>query len=74
MVRATNFSNQPKQARATLTVNDQSAGEQTVTLAAGEQRAIALRIVRRELLIMTLACLLVVAFSLRAAQTSGELF
>jgi len=44
------------------------------TLAAGEQRAIALRIVRREMGIMTIACLLIVAFALRAAQVSGGLF
>jgi hypothetical protein len=43
-------------------------------LAAGEQRAIALRIVRREMGIMTLAALLIVAFGVRAAQISGELF
>lgn len=44
------------------------------TLGAGEQRTIALRIVRREMGIMTIAALLVVAFSVRAAQVSGELF
>ena len=44
------------------------------SLAATEQRAIALRIVRRELLIMTFACFLVLAFSVRAAQVSGKLF
>jgi hypothetical protein len=44
------------------------------SLAAGEQRAIALRIVRRELIIMTFACFLVLAFAIRAAQVSGELF
>ena len=43
-------------------------------LAAGEQRAIALRIVRRELVIMTFACFLVLAFAVRAAQVSGKLF
>jgi hypothetical protein len=43
-------------------------------LPAGEQRAIALRIVRREMGIMTIACLLIVAFALRAAQVSGEMF
>jgi hypothetical protein len=43
-------------------------------LAAGEQRAIALRIVRREMGIMALAALLIVAFAVRAAQVSGELF
>jgi hypothetical protein len=41
-------------------------------LAAGEQRAIALRIVRREMGIMALAALLIVAFAVRAAQVSGE--
>jgi hypothetical protein len=44
------------------------------TLAAGEQRAIALRIVRREMGIMALSALLIVAFAVRAAQVSGELF
>jgi hypothetical protein len=44
------------------------------SLAPGEQRAIALRIVRREMTIMTLASLLVVAFAVRAAQVSGKLF
>lgn len=44
------------------------------SLAATEQRAIALRIVRRELLTMTFACFLVLAFSVRAAQVSGSLF
>ena len=44
------------------------------TLPAGEQRAIALRIVRREMAIMTIACLLIVAFAVRAAQVSGEMF
>jgi hypothetical protein len=44
------------------------------TLGAGEQRAIALRIVRRELIIMTGACFLVLAFAVRAAQVSGKLF
>jgi hypothetical protein len=43
-------------------------------LPAGDQRAIALRIVRREMGIMTLACLLIVAFAVRAAQVSGEMF
>jgi hypothetical protein len=42
-------------------------------LPAGEQRAIALRIVRREMTIMSLAALLVAAFALRAAQVSGAL-
>lgn len=44
------------------------------SLDAGQQRAIALRIVRRELIIMTFACLLVLAFAVRAAQVSGKLF
>jgi hypothetical protein len=44
------------------------------SLEAGEQRRIALRIVRREMGIMTLAAFLIVAFALRAAQTSGHLF
>jgi hypothetical protein len=44
------------------------------TLGATEQRTIALRIVRREMGVMTLAALLIVAFALRAAQTSGGLF
>jgi ABC-type phosphate transport system auxiliary subunit len=44
------------------------------TLPAGEQRTIALRIVRREMGTMTIACLLIVAFALRAAQVSGGLF
>jgi hypothetical protein len=43
-------------------------------LPAPEQRAIALRIVRREMMIMSIAALLVAAFSLRAAQVSGALF
>jgi hypothetical protein len=38
------------------------------------QRAIALQIVRREMGVMTLAALLVVAFVVRAAQVSGKLF
>jgi hypothetical protein len=44
------------------------------SLAAGEQRAIALRIVRREMGVMTMAALLIVAFAVRAAQVSGHLF
>jgi hypothetical protein len=40
----------------------------------GEQRLIALRIVRREMGVMTVAALLVVAFAIRAAQVSGKLF
>lgn len=43
------------------------------SLAAREQQAIALRIVRREMGVMTLAALLVVAFAVRAAQVSGHL-
>ena len=43
-------------------------------LPAGDQRAIALRIVRREMMIMSIAALLVAAFSLRAAQVSGAIF
>jgi hypothetical protein len=43
-------------------------------LPADEQRTIALRIVRREMTIMSLAALLVAAFALRAAQVSGALF
>jgi hypothetical protein len=42
------------------------------TLGAPEQRAIALRIVRREMGVMTIAALLIVAFAFRAAQVSGE--
>jgi hypothetical protein len=44
------------------------------SLPAGEQRAIALRIVRREMGIMTFAALLIVAFAIRAAQVSGKMF
>jgi hypothetical protein len=44
------------------------------TLDAGEQRRIALRIVRREMGVMTIAALLVFAFAVRAAQVSGKLF
>lgn len=40
----------------------------------GEQRAIALRIVRREMGLMAVAAFLVFAFAIRAAQTSGHLF
>jgi hypothetical protein len=43
------------------------------TLDAAEQRRIALRIVRREMGVMTVAALLVVAFSVRAAQVSDRL-
>jgi hypothetical protein len=41
-------------------------------LAPGQQHVIALRIVRREMLIMSLASLLIVAFGVRAAQVSSE--
>jgi hypothetical protein len=44
------------------------------TLGAAEQRAIALRIVRREMGVMTIAALLIVAFAFRAAQVSGKMF
>jgi hypothetical protein len=44
------------------------------SLDATEQRATALRIVRREMGVMTLAALLIVAFAVRAAQVSGHLF
>jgi hypothetical protein len=44
------------------------------TLDAAEQRAVALRIVRREMGMMALAALLIVAFVFRAAQVSGHLF
>jgi hypothetical protein len=44
------------------------------TLPAGEQHAIALRIVRREMGLMAAASFLIVAFAIRAAQTSGEMF
>jgi hypothetical protein len=44
------------------------------SLGATEQRTIALRIVRREMGVMTLSALLIVAFAFRAAQVSGHLF
>ena len=44
------------------------------SLGTGEQRTVALRIVRREMGIMALAALLVAAFAVRAAQSSGHLF
>jgi ABC-type phosphate transport system auxiliary subunit len=44
------------------------------SLDAPEQRAVALRIVRREMGVMTVAALLIVAFAFRAAQVSGHLF
>ena len=43
-------------------------------LPADEQRTIALRIVRREMIVMSTAALLVAAFAFRAAQTSGAMF
>ncbi len=43
-------------------------------LPAADQRAVALRIVRREMGIMAAASLLVVPFAIRAGQVSGELF
>jgi hypothetical protein len=43
-------------------------------LGAAEQRTIALRIVRREMGIMTLGALLIAALAFRAAQVSGKLF
>ena len=50
------------------------AGVECEALGASAQRAIALRIVRREMGIMTIATLLIVAFVFRAAQVSGKLF
>jgi hypothetical protein len=44
------------------------------TLAAADQRSLALRIVRREMGIMSVAALLVAALAVRAGQTSGHLF
>jgi hypothetical protein len=44
------------------------------SLGAAEQRVTALRIVRREMAVMTLAALLIVAFAFRAAQVSGHMF
>ncbi len=41
LVRAANYSNKPKQVRTMLQLDGQPAGEQTVTLAAGEQRDVA---------------------------------
>jgi hypothetical protein len=49
-------------------------GVDFATLEAGEQRSIALRIVRRETGIMTVGALLIVAFAFRAAQVSGHMF
>jgi hypothetical protein len=50
------------------------AGVDFATLPAADQRTIALRIVRREMGVMAAAALLIVAFAIRAAQTSGEMF
>ena len=50
------------------------AGVEFESLGTSEQRTIALRIVRREMGIMTVATLLIVAFVVRAAQVSGKLF
>jgi hypothetical protein len=44
------------------------------TLPATDQRTIALRIVRREMGVMTIGALLIVAFAFRAAQVSGKMF
>jgi hypothetical protein len=44
------------------------------TLPATGQRTIALRIVRREMGVMTIGALLIVAFAFRAAQVSGKMF
>jgi hypothetical protein len=44
------------------------------SLGATQQRTIALRIVRREMGVMTIGALLIVAFAYRAAQVSGKLF
>lgn len=41
IVRASNYSNRPKQVQTVLKVDGQAAGDQTVTLAAGEQRDVA---------------------------------
>jgi hypothetical protein len=49
-------------------------GVDFAALGAEHQRTIALRIVRREMGIMTIATLLIVAFVFRAAQVSGKLF
>jgi hypothetical protein len=50
------------------------AGRDFRSLDPGEQRLTALRIVRRETGIMAAACLLIVAFAVRAAQVSGKMF
>ena len=44
------------------------------SLPSGEQHGIALRIVRREMIVMSVAALLVAAFAFRAAQVSGAVF
>jgi hypothetical protein len=49
-------------------------GVDFASLDAGEQRTIALRIVRRETGIMTVGAFLIVAFAFRAAQVSGHMF
>jgi hypothetical protein len=49
-------------------------GVDFAALGTSEQRTIALRIVRREMGVMTLGALLIVAFAFRAAQVSGHLF
>jgi hypothetical protein len=49
-------------------------GVDFATLGVTDQRTIALRIVRREMGVMTLGALLIVAFAFRAAQVSGHLF
>jgi hypothetical protein len=43
-------------------------------LGSTDQRTIALRIVRREMGVMTVGALLIAGFAFRAAQTSGKLF
>jgi hypothetical protein len=50
------------------------AGRDFASLDSAEQRRIGLRIVRRETGIMSIACLLIVAFAVRAAQVSGKMF
>jgi hypothetical protein len=50
------------------------AGRDFASLEPPEQRRIGLRIVRRETGIMAVACLLIVAFAVRAAQVSGKMF
>ncbi len=50
------------------------AGVDFETLGVTDQRTIALRIVRREMGIMTVSALLITAFVFRAAQVSGKLF